>query len=95
MRCDLYLHLSYHFQQSQTCYRFERQKSNLMTVQGTDSSTQLNRSEAGDLGKDAVAKNQPFEDLGLLGEPGAPEVVLAVLILAAIGILAFAFSSCF
>jgi hypothetical protein len=92
MRCDFYLHLSYHFQQSQTCYRFERQKSNLMNIEGTDSSTQLNRSEAG---KDAVEKNQPFEDLGLLGEPGAPEIVLSVLILAAIGILAFAFSSCF
>jgi hypothetical protein len=66
-----------------------------MTVEATDSSTQINHSEAGDLGKESVEKNQPSEDLGLLGEPGAPEFVLTVLILAAIGILAFAFSSCF
>ena len=53
--------------------------------------------EADNLGEEPVEKNQLSRDQGFSNiiEPGAPEIVLTVLILAALGILAFAFSSCF
>jgi len=70
-----------------------------MSVQQTENFTQIDRLTAGGLDKETVEKKdeQAIVDPGFLQtlEPGAPRIVLGVLLLAALALLAFAFSSCF
>jgi hypothetical protein len=70
-----------------------------MSVQQTENFTQIDRLTSGDLDKETVEKKneQPIVDPGSPQtiEPGAPRIVLGILLLAALGVLFFAFSSCF
>jgi hypothetical protein len=69
-----------------------------MSVQQTENFTQIDRLTAGGLDKEIEKKDeQAIVDPGFLQtlEPGAPRIVLGILLLAALALLAFAFSSCF
>ena len=70
-----------------------------MSVQQTEYSAQTGRWTVGDLEKETVEKKdeQAIVDPGLLQtlEPGAPRIVLGILLLAALCVLFFAFSSGF
>jgi hypothetical protein len=70
-----------------------------MSVQQTENSTEIDPSTAGGLDKETVENTgeQAVVNPGLLRtlEPGAPRIVLGILLLAALGLLFFAFSSSF
>jgi hypothetical protein len=74
-----------------------------MSVQRTENSIEIaleiDPSTAGDLDTETVEKTgeQAIVNPGLRRtlEPGAPRIVLGILLLAALGVLFFAFSSCF
>ena len=70
-----------------------------MSVQQTENSTQAGRLTVGDPEKETAEKKdqQAIVNPGLLRnlEPGAPRIVLGILLLAALCVLFFAFSSCF
>ena len=78
-------------------------KSHPMSVQRTENSIEIaleiDPSTAGDLDTETVEKTgeQAIVNPGLRRtlEPGAPRIVLGILLLAALGVLFFAFSSCF
>ena len=70
-----------------------------MSVQQTENSIEIDPSTAGGLGKETVENKDEHAIVGpgLLQtlEPGAPRIVLGLLLLAALCVLFFAFSSCF
>jgi hypothetical protein len=70
-----------------------------MSVQQTENSTEIDPSTGGGLDKETVESKyeQAIVNPGLLQalEPGAPRIVLGILLLAALCVLFFAFSSYF
>jgi hypothetical protein len=70
-----------------------------MSVQQTENCIEINPPTVGGLDKETVENTgeQAIANAGLLRtlEPGAPRIVLGILLLAALGLLFFAFSSSF
>jgi hypothetical protein len=73
----------------------------MMSFEEKQSAAQVDNSPSNDPDRDNVERidEQESESTRFLSveriESGVPEIVLAVLVFAALGILAFAFSSCF